>query len=375
MPVEFFPTDPKTIETRVKAAFDNAVTADGELLYPNHQIPGTPGYNQRKITERLLLQDYLERNAVYTNMSPRTAEGAGISDWASYFSLPRKEGENSTGKVIIRASQTGTVLESLLGTRSLAANTQLTVGTAVIALEQDAVIPTDGTTVEVAVKTLGASRSNIIPKATRLSLNNHPLKNALTIEVSEEISGGFLTETDAQLRYRLIKALRDPSSPEGFEVTLLSDTDVSTVDLVESKYGPGTVEAFVTPAVSFPPSSLRTRLENLYQGPGRAYVIFPDYQAVALRIRIGTGVTPSKSIIVDYINNLGAGSTVILSQLESLLLNAGVSDAQVLQIRLGEVTEEGNLTDPRTLATATNFTPDTTRSKWYTKPEWITFCQ
>jgi hypothetical protein len=374
MAVEFFPESIAYVEARVAALYDAAVDATGEPLFPDHRVPGTPGYNLRRITERLMLQHYRESNLLFSAMSPRTAEGLALDGWGEFFDWARKGSKPSAGTVVVQAQQTGQVLAGLFGTREIPAGTRFTAGAMTLRTTETAAIPEAGRSVSVAVEADGVAKTSRLSVGTRLQFaSEHPLRAVVLVETTTDIAGGKNTETDDQFRYRLVRALRDPSTYEGFEAALLAHSDVDRVELFPGRYGAGTVEAFVSPAIAFPPPTLRDELEAIWQGPGRAYVVTPDYEAVALRIRVagGTGLAP---IVVDLVNNLDAGDTVVLAQIEAALLSAGASDAQVIQIRRGSVDEDGQIVGAYDVASATNLSPRSSRSKWYTRTDWITLC-
>lgn len=371
--VEFFPTDEATIENRVSATFDAAVDSNGNALFPDHRVPGTPGFNLKKISVRLMLRQYRETNATLSDMSPRTASRTGLDQWGSFMGTPRKGATASSGVVKITSTQDGSSLVRQYGTSTLVSGTTLTSGSLTMQLIDDAVIPLDGTETTARVETTNIFAFSTLEPGTRIQLtSNNPLRNSLIVEAATAITGGRSTETDDQYRFRLMRSFKNINTYEGFIAELLGDTDVSNVDIRPNRYGPGTAEVFVTPAIAFPTSNLRVRLENLYRGPSRIYITFPRYEAVALRIRI-TG-NPSAAAIVSYINNIPAGQILTISQIERVVLENGGTDAQVLQIRRGITDTLGNIIEPVTLNTVTNLTPKDTSTKWYTRTDLITFC-
>lgn len=368
MPANFFPTDASEIRSRIEAAFDSAASS----LFPDHRIPGTPGYNLKQVWIRMFQAQYRELNRVYGQMSPRTAEGLGLDAWADFFNEARKGQIPATGTVLLKSPLTGTAIEKLAGTRTIPAGTRLTAGSITLRTLDEVSMPAEARSITVAANADSVFGETAVEAGTTLQLQNAALVGYVTAETLTDISGGISSETDEQLRFRLVNALTNPSTLDGFKVRLLSNTSVAEAELQENIYGPGTIEAFVTPSDAFPSETLRSELESLWQGPGRTYIIFPDYEALVLRIRV-TGEV-NTALIVDTINNLAVGETFILNALETAIQNAGASDAQVIGIKRGPMLSNGEFADLRTLEQITNVTARSSRSKWFTQSSWITLC-
>lgn len=370
MAVDFL--TPDSISTRLIAAFNEARDGDGNLLFPDHTVPGTPGYNQRKLIADLLDSHYFQVNRLMNNMSLITASGVMLDEWGSFLNTPRKGATPSVGQALITSNITGASLQRLYGTRTLNQGLLLFGGLTTFQILSSVSIPETSTSATVTISALSDSVFTTAPAGTRLTVNHPSLGPVLTAEISVAPSGGSGIETDDQYRFRLIRALTGPYTYEGLKGRILGNENVSDCVITESRYGPGTIEAFVTPTASFPATGLRTELEALYQGPGRLYVIFPTYESIALRIRVKTQV--SLTPVMDYINNLGFGETLVLNQVESILQAAGSGDAQVIGIKRGNVDESGTPVNMLSTATVTNQTLASSRSKWLASPEWVTLC-
>lgn len=368
MPANFFPSTTTEIDKRLQTAFDSL----GGTLFPDHRIPGTPGYNLRQLFLRMLQTHYSQMNVALDAMSPRTATGLTLDGWAGFFGMPRKGPAAASGQVQITSTVTGQALARIAGTRLVKAGTRMTVGNVALSTAADVEIPLNGRTATVSVTTVRTSDPIVITAGQTLDIVGGSLSSYLTAITTTDVRGGTQGETDAQLRYRLVKSLINPSTTDGYLTRLLAHTDVSQAEVEGGVYGPGTLEAFVTPAIAFPPTTLRTELERLYTGPGRAYVLFPDYEALVLKVRVAGDVDPAT--IANWINNLPIGSTLILNALETLVQNSGAGDAQVIGVKRGPVLDDGNYADLITLNQITNLTPTSARSKWYTQTSWITIC-
>lgn len=367
MPAEFFPEDPAVLDERLIAAFDAA--PDG--LLSDHRVPGTPGYNLRALWRKLLRLHNAELNTVFATMSPRTATGASLDAWAQFFGTTRRGQQSASGTVVLISDLTGAAIERLAGTRTITAGSRLIAPGVVLVTTDDVTFSESARTATVSVDAYSGSTTAARAGQT-LTLESGALQSMVRGETLTDIAGGRAAETDAQLRYRLVNALTNPSTTDGFLIRLLAETGVSTASVLENVYGPATLEAFVVPSTSLPSPTLRATLEGLWVGAGRAYVVFPDYEAVVLKIR-ATG-TYDPSTVVDYVNNLGVGQPIVLNAIETLLQNAGATDAQVIGIKRGVAFEDGTYTGLETLTQITNLTPTTARSKWYTQSSWLTFC-
>jgi len=189
------------------------------------------------------------------------------------------------------------------------------------------------------------------------------------------VSGGRRAETDEQLRFRLVRALRAPSTPEGLRAQILSNSDVADVSIEEGTYGPGTAEAFVEPAVAFPPEDLREQIESDVEGPSKIYVTLPAYEGLSLKIRATSIPESGDARVANYVNNLATGDTLIINEIEDRVREAGAEDAQVIAIKRGTVSsDQSELIDPTRIEQITNLTPQNSRTRFYTQKQWVTVC-
>jgi uncharacterized phage protein gp47/JayE len=375
--VEFFTTDPQVISDRVSAAIDAMVDDQGALLFPDHRRPGTPGYNIKSLVVQEVLLWHREANAAQSTQSPRTASGVYLREWANFFQKPAAGVRYAKGEVVIEAQTTGEHLARIFGTRRIAEGTILSSGAQRFKLLQDVEIPDGERRVRGLVQSETPGPGVRLAAGAALTVEHAQLRNLLRATAASDVAGGSFEETDEELRYRLVRALIDPTTFEGYRTTLLAHPDVSDAQLTTAAYGPGTLEAFVIPALSLPTRTLRDELEAIWQGAGSVYVTFPDYEGLQIQIRVaGTpGASADTKAIASYVNNLALGQTLILNAIEALVQTAGATDAQVIALRRGSVDLDGDLVDPQAVRQVTNLSPRSPRSKWFTRPEWITICQ
>lgn len=370
---QLFPTSREEVDKQIRDLME-ALDSD---LFSDYDVPGTPAYNAREIWTRMKLRENQELNAASEAFSPRTATGSDLDGWAEFFGMSRKGAAPADGTALLRSEVTGEAAERLQGTNTLPEGTTLTGAQIQLQTTAPARLPDTENTVEVPVESVRPSEDVVATTGTQLTISgNEPLSQIATVELISDVSGGRQAETDEQLRFRLIRALRDPSTPEGLRALLLSDPDVSDVEIREGDqaYGPGTVEAFVTPSVAFPPDGLRERLEEKAEGPTRVYVTFPAYEGVAMKIRTSGPDTNGAERVVDYVNNLSTGDSIIMNDVVDRVQEAGARDAQVIRVKRGSVGPDKDLLDPTVIQSVTNLTPRSDRYRFYTKRSWITLC-
>ena len=374
MATEFLSSDPNQIARRLSTSLGAARDADGNPLFPDHGRPGTPAYNIKQLLLQEVLQWHREANVALSAMSPITAAGVYLDRWAEFFGTPRGGADYATGEVEITSDVPGEHLHRLLGTRTIPEGTRL-VGSdgAAMRLLSTVEVPLEGTSVTAAVQAEQSGPLVRLSANTSLSVEAGKLTSVLSARVVNGIEGGTYAETDEQLRFRLVRALVDPTTFEGYRTQLLAHPDVSEAQLSSGVYGAGTLEAFVVPSIALPTATLRDELENIWRGAGNVFVTFPAFEAVQLQIRLAGDA--DKSLVVDFINNLNLGEALVLNALETALQNAGASDAQVISIRRGRVGLDGEPAAMRLLKQVTNLSPSTPRSKWHSREEWITFCE
>lgn len=357
------------------SALFSAETAQGEPLFPDHNLPGSPGYNFKQIMAEALAGQGREISAVLRSQSPRTAQGGALDAWLNYFGMNRSPEAAGSGVVEATAEQNGNVLAQLLGTRQIDAGTRLATGSLALVLEEPLTFE-DGTNV-------ASARARLVEQGRELNegtevviAGNHPLSNVVQMTTTTSFGKGSSTDTDEQARYRLALALRRPGTTGALEEAFLGHAEVSDVQFFPGVYGPGTVEVFVLPTAALPSIQLREQLEELYVGPGRAFVIFPEYEAIGLKIRcVGSDEATLQKAAADYISQISSGNPFVISQLERAILNAGASDVQIVELRRGMVSPSGRAIGVIPLATTTNLTAKSSKHKWYTNPSWVTICR
>jgi hypothetical protein len=334
------------------------------------------GHGSLQLWTRLFQRAYQQMDAAANSFSPRTASGTDLDRWAGFFGMERKGAAPASGRVLIGSEVTGGAAERIKGTRTVPSGTRLQFGGTVLEMTESAELPEEGTSVEAGVRSTRVSDQVVLETGAEGSLASGAALSDLTrVETLTSVSGGRRAETDEQLRVRLVRALRSPSSPEGVRAQLLSHEDVSDAQIEEGTYGPGTAEAFVTPAVAFPPASLREELETLIEGPSRIYVTLPSYEGIALKIRATQIPDGAEESVVDYINNLSTGGTIIINDVVDRVQEAGAEDATVIRAKRGSVSDDkSTLIDPTTLRQITNITAQSDRTRFYTQTQWITLC-
>ena len=371
MAVSFLTVDRQTIARRLEAAFDAAVDGQGRMLFPDHRIPGSPGYNLRRLMEQEVLRWHQEANAALSAMSPLTASGAFLDAWAAFFGMERGRARVARGRVRLVSQMAGADMERLLGSRLLPVGTRLSTGSVELELEEDAVFPDEDREVVVGVRARWAGSGVDLPEGVALELVSSTLRGFVRAEVVERVTGGASEETDEQLRYRLAKALVEPSTMEGFRVLLETHPLVASVELTPAAFGPGTLEVFVRPAVVPPPVTLRQELEALYRGSGQVYVVLPEIMAVEIRLRY-SGQAPDVELLADYVRNLPLGEPLVLSRLEERALQLGTSDAQVVGLRTGRWRDGRVVFED--VVPVVNLALPSRRAVWYTQSDWIHLC-
>lgn len=368
----YFPDDRTRIRDRFRKLIEGAKDEKGQSLFPLQDRPGSPGYTIREMFVRLFQQHYQQLNAVLDGNSPLTARGQALDDWAEFFGMQREGARRPEGEVEFVAEVDGETLERLTGTRVIEAGAPVTYGSTTLETTTRAEIPKGGNSVTVGVRGRRVRSGVVVEAGANLRWPSNEMINARAIT---DVRGGRSTEDDEQLRFRLSRALRAPSTLEGLEVRMLAHPDVDRVDIAQGAYGPGTAEVFVHPAVAFPDEQLRQELEAIStEGVGQAFVTFPAYEGIAMRIKIDGETGGIRRAISDYVANLESGQELIINQIEQIAREQGARDAQVIALRRGVLGDDTTMLNPRTTDQVTNTRPSTDRHRWYTKPAWITLC-
>ena len=183
MAVSFLTVDRQTIARRLEAAFDAAVDGQGRMLFPDHRIPGSPGYNLRRLMEQEVLRWHQEANAALSAMSPLTASGAFLDAWAAFFGMERGRARVARGRVRLVSQMAGADMERLLGSRMLPIGTRLSSGSVELELEEDAVFSDEGREVVVSVRARRAGSGMDLPEGVTLELVNSALRGFVRAEV------------------------------------------------------------------------------------------------------------------------------------------------------------------------------------------------
>ena len=368
----YFPDDQSRIRNRFRKLINSATDEEGQELFPYQDRPGSPGYTVREMFVRLFQQHYQQLNAVLDGNSPLTARGADLDEWAEFFDLERAEARRPEGEVEFVSEVDGATLERLTGSRIIEAGEALTYGSTTLETTRRVAIPENGDRVTVGVRGRDVRSGTIVEAGATL---RWPGNDLIAVVAVSDVRGGQSTEDDQQLRFRLARALRAPSTLEGLESLMLAHPDVDEVDITEAAYGPGTAEVFVHPAVAFPDERLRQQLEaTSTEGVGQAFITFPAYEGVAMRIRVDGSTSNAERRISDYIANLRPGAEIIIGEIEQLIREDGATDAQVVGIRRGLLGDDTSMLNPRTVEQVTNIRPTSAEHRWYTKPAWITLC-
>lgn len=364
--------DRSAIRERLRNEF-NRTDGEGDALFPDQDVPGSPGYTLREIMIRLMETQHEQINTMIDSVSPLTASGSDLDRWGRFFDIQRSQSQSPRGRVLLQSDVTGAALERLAGSRQMAAGTRLSNGTVELETTERVAIPESGTEAEVQVQSLIAQEGTALRQGTQLNIPN---RENITGEALTDISGGRSSETDDQYRFRLSRALRAPSTFEGLRARMLGNESVDTVQIDEGKYGPGTVEVYVNPAVGFADNQLREQLESLAtEGPSRVYVIFPSYEGLTMQVEVD-GPTPAdaKTAIVDYVNNIPGGDRLNINDIEQRVREQGARDARVIAMRRGSVSDDRKLINARRLQQITNLQAPDDRTQWYTRRDWITLC-
>jgi hypothetical protein len=368
---EFLTESEEELRERLRRAYEKERGPGGEELFPDQDVPGTPAHNNRELFVRVLADLSRQVNRQVSNQSPRFASGPALDDWAEYFGVSRSEASRGRGEVLFTSRQTGAALEETFGSRALTAGTLLNRGTQAVArLEEDARVPLEGDSTRAQVSAARAGDVAPIREGTQLTPEGN-LSGQIQGEVVSPIQGGSSRETDEQLRFRLSRALRSPSTVEGLEADLLGDEAVRNVELEENPYGPGTVEAQVSPAVAYPTESDRTRIRDLAAGPSRVYVVFPAYEGLALQVE--TEASGAKEAVSAYVGELQEGETLQMESLESEMTRLLGEPTQVIGAARGDV-ENGELVRLEKVGPARRLAPRGERGKFYCPPDRVEIC-
>ncbi len=369
----FLSEDRDALRERLRGLM-SATDENGNPLFPDQDTPGSPGYTLREMFLRLLETHHQQVNTMAEDFSPRTATGSSLDQWANYFGMQRGQASAPSGTVLLTSEVSGAALDRLNGSREIPVGLRLRAGGVELEVTQNAAFPEDGTETEIEVETALTQDGTAVRRGADVSV---PQRQNVTGEALTDISGGRRSESDEQLRFRLSRALRAPSSFEGLRARMLGNEDVDTVEIEEAAYGPGTARVHVNPAVAYPTRQLREQLESLAtEGPSRVYVTFPAYEGITLQIKtIGPEPADAKQAVVDYVTNLEGGDTLIINEVEERIRDRGARDAQVLAARRGMVGEGRALLNPRQIQQVTNLQPADGQTQWYTKSDWITLCE
>jgi len=374
VPTDFFPTSRDEVETLVRDLMDQATDESGNPLFEEQDRPGSPSYNMREIWTQILQSAYRRMDAAVKNATPIRAEGQGLDRWAEFFGMSRTGAQPASGTMLATSEVTGNAAERLKGTRRIPNGTELRIGSLRVETTESAQLPKNGTEVELPVRSIRRSSGTIAERgATAEFITDATLAPFLDLELLTPLSGGQAAESDQQLRVRFRSALRTPSSAEGIRARLLGLSEVSDVEITQSAYGPGTVEAYVIPTTAAPEETVRQKIENIPTGPANLHVVFPHYEAIALKVD-APGASRPKQVVVDYINNVPTGGSIVISQLESRLLGDGASDARVLGLKRGKELDDGSFKTQVKLEEVTNISARSERSRFVSRTAWVTLC-
>jgi hypothetical protein len=365
--------DRSRLRERLRDVLDQAQTENGEAAFPEQDVPGTAGYTLREVYVRILEQHNQQLNNAIEDFSPRTARGAALDEWARFFGMERSASQNATGTVLLKSEVTGDTLEQLTDTRRIPQGTRLRGTGLTLETNEEVRIPLQEKSVEATVEVVTGGANAEVNVGAAFDVVGRQMLEA---EVTETVQGGQSAETDDQLRYRLTRAMRAPSTFEGLEAQILAHPEVDDISIRAGAYGPGTAEVLVYPAVSIPTESLRQELEQAAQeGPGQVYVLFPSYEGLKLKIEVTSQPDSAPQAVSDLIVNIDAGGSLVLNDVEQRVRDQGAADAQVLTIKRGPVGDNKELIRPKTLRQPTNLQPRDEQTRWYTRPDWITICQ
>ena len=305
----FLSEDRESIRERLRNLM-NSTDADGNPLFPDQDTPGSPGHTLREIFLRLMETHHQQVNTMIEDYSPRTATGSGLDAWANYFNMQRGQAKAPTGRVLIKSDVSGAALERLNGSRQIDAGMRMSAGAVELEVTDSTEIPEDETEVEVDVRTALTQEGTAVEQGADVQI---PQRENISGETLTAIDGGRRSESDEQLRFRLSRALRAPSTFEGLRARMLGNESVDTVEIDSSAYGPGTAEVYVNPAVAYPSEELRQELEALAtEGPARLYVTFPSFVGVTMQLQIdGPEPANAEDAVVEYVTNLSGGDELI----------------------------------------------------------------
>lgn len=370
--MNFLSEDRAELREQLRGLMD-VTDGNGQELFPNQDTPGTPEYTMREVFVRLMETQHQEINTMAEDFSPRTAQGGALDKWARYFGMSRSQAQAPRGEVLLTSDVSGAALERLAGSRTIPEGTRLRSGTIELETTERVQFGEEATEAEVKVEAASAQSGTAVQQGADVDV---PRRQNISGEALTAIDGGESSESDQQLRFRLARALRAPSTFEGLTARMLGHSSVDTVEVDRGAYGPGTAEVYVNPAVAYPDEQLRRELESLANegGPSRGYVIFPEYEGVTMQLQVDGAENGVKEVISDYVANLEGGDRLVINDIEQRARQRGATDVRVLALRRGPVGEDRTLLNPRKVQQVTNLRPGGNRTQWYTRKSWITLC-
>jgi uncharacterized phage protein gp47/JayE len=189
------------------------------------------------------------------------------------------------------------------------------------------------------------------------NLSAHPQLSAVAanIEVTNllPVTNGQEVESDNDLRFRITQAFTARARANNTSVleAARSVPGVANAFIIPNIYGTGTFGVSVDASVPILSpgiiQAVQAAVDNVKAAGTRAYVLYPEYIGIRITIEIifnhitdaekETTRTAIKAAIVDYVNNLNRGDTLVMNQVIARTVSPqGIKNAQIVKLVSGD---------------------------------------
>lgn len=287
----------------------------------------------RTLIEAILSEVDVVQFTVYRAYLSKTiddAEGDDLDDVVSILSVIRKSATKCDGTVTFSVNEVSDVdIEIPEGS---VVSTLQTVGGQIYEFEVigDSVLLAGEMEVDVDVRCIQAGHVYLPPNSVRVI--NDSIIGIAEVTNKEEIIGGTNYETDEELRDRAKQALvkMGKGTCEAIKVAILEIDGVTDCSVYDMRSGVGTVDVFVATEQQPTPQELLDEIKSVAEETKaagiRVFMSTPTVKQVDIEVNIKSSTTyDGRNIynaIYTYINNFTIGRSLILNQLERLILNS-----------------------------------------------------
>lgn len=286
----------------------------------------------RTLIEAIMAEVDIMQFTIYQAYIAKTvdeAEGEDLDDVVSILGVIRRSASYCTGTVTFSVTEESDIdIEIPSGS---IVSTALTINGEIYEFEviEDSILSAGDMSVDVNVRCTAAGR--IFIPAKSITVINDSIFGIAEVINNSDISGGINDETDDELRDRAKDALTKlgRGTVESIKAAVKDIGGVIDCNVYDMRSGVGTVDVFVITETMPTPQELIDEISNVIKDTKaagiRAYLKFPDIEYVDIDCNIKTSSDVNYysiyELLFNYINNMTIGVSLIINQLDKLVLN------------------------------------------------------